>query len=139
MLTSACPGWVCYAEKTTPAAIPYISTTKSPQQVRCAVGFLMRSLELTAWDAGCQCRTALQILGSIVKDRLAPASGVAAKDVLLVGIMPCFDKKLEASRKVSQPLAPPTLHGVVVRLTGAVPLWPLAGLLPRGAGVGRCG
>jgi iron only hydrogenase large subunit-like protein len=33
MLVSACPGWVCYAEKTTPAAIPYMSTTKSPQQV----------------------------------------------------------------------------------------------------------
>ena len=33
MLTSACPGWICYAEKTTPASIPYLSTTKSPQQV----------------------------------------------------------------------------------------------------------
>ena len=33
LLTSACPGWVCYAEKTTPAALPYIATTKSPQQV----------------------------------------------------------------------------------------------------------
>lgn len=59
-----------------------------------------------------------------MKDRLAPASGVAAKDVLLVGIMPCFDKKLEASRKVSQPLAPPTLR-VVIRLTVLCPsgLW----------------
>eukprot|EP00884_Botryococcus_braunii_P022512 jgi/Botrbrau1/8945/Bobra.0148s0058.1 len=34
MLASACPGWVCYAEKTHGDYIlPYISTTKSPQAV----------------------------------------------------------------------------------------------------------
>jgi hypothetical protein len=32
MLASACPGWVCYAEKTHGDYIlPYISSTKSPQ------------------------------------------------------------------------------------------------------------
>ena len=32
MLASACPGWVCYAEKTHGTFIlPYISTAKSPQ------------------------------------------------------------------------------------------------------------
>lgn len=32
ILASACPGWVCYAEKTHGDAIlPYISTAKSPQ------------------------------------------------------------------------------------------------------------
>ncbi len=32
MLASACPGWVCYAEKTHGDYIlPYISFTKSPQ------------------------------------------------------------------------------------------------------------
>ena len=32
MLASACPGWVCYAEKTHGSYIlPYISTAKSPQ------------------------------------------------------------------------------------------------------------
>jgi iron only hydrogenase large subunit-like protein len=32
MLASACPGWVCYAEKTQgPAVLPHISHTKSPQ------------------------------------------------------------------------------------------------------------
>jgi hypothetical protein len=32
MLASACPGWVCYAEKTHgDYVLPYISTTKSPQ------------------------------------------------------------------------------------------------------------
>ena len=33
MLASACPGWVCYAEKTHSEMLPFISTTKSPQQI----------------------------------------------------------------------------------------------------------
>ena len=33
MLASACPGWVCYAEKTHAEMLPFISRTKSPQQV----------------------------------------------------------------------------------------------------------
>lgn len=33
MLASACPGWVCYAEKTHSEMLPFISRTKSPQQV----------------------------------------------------------------------------------------------------------
>ena len=34
MLASACPGWVCYAEKTHGSYIlPHISTAKSPQAV----------------------------------------------------------------------------------------------------------
>jgi hypothetical protein len=33
MLASACPGWVCYAEKTHGQLLPLVSATKSPQQV----------------------------------------------------------------------------------------------------------
>ena len=33
MLASACPGWICYAEKTHAEMLPFISQTKSPQQV----------------------------------------------------------------------------------------------------------
>ena len=34
VLTSACPGWVCYAEKTHgPHILSHISAVKSPQQV----------------------------------------------------------------------------------------------------------
>lgn len=33
MLASACPGWVCYAEKAHPEMLPFIAKTKSPQQV----------------------------------------------------------------------------------------------------------
>ncbi|KAG7401811.1 hypothetical protein PHYBOEH_010274 [Phytophthora boehmeriae] len=71
MLASSCPGWICYAEKSQPNAIPFIDTTKSPQQ----------------------------IAGSLVKRFVSGEHGVAPVDVYHIAIMPCFDKKLEASRK----------------------------------------
>lgn len=33
MLASSCPGWVCYAEKTHGEVLPFITATKSPQQM----------------------------------------------------------------------------------------------------------
>lgn len=33
MLASACPGWVCYVEKTHGQLLPFMSATKSPQQI----------------------------------------------------------------------------------------------------------
>ncbi|CAG8541998.1 15006_t:CDS:2 [Acaulospora colombiana] len=70
MLASSCPGWICYAEKTHGSVLPYISQTKSPQQ----------------------------IMGSIVKDYFAKKIGVTPNNIYHVGIMMCYDKKLEASR-----------------------------------------
>ncbi|XP_052761261.1 cytosolic Fe-S cluster assembly factor narfl-like [Mya arenaria] len=71
MLASACPGWICYAEKTHGSYIlPYISTVKSPQQ----------------------------IMGSLVKNYFAEKKGVSPDRIYHVTVMPCFDKKLEASR-----------------------------------------
>ncbi|KAJ8283985.1 hypothetical protein COCON_G00028350 [Conger conger] len=71
MLTSACPGWVCYAEKTHgDFIIPYLSTTRSPQQV----------------------------MGSLVKSYFADQHNLTPKQIYHVTVMPCFDKKLEASR-----------------------------------------
>lgn len=65
-------GWVCYAEKTHGNFIlPYISVTKSPQQ----------------------------IMGSLVKYHLAETMGVLPEQVYHVTVMPCYDKKLEASRE----------------------------------------
>ena len=62
---------VCYAEKTHGSYIlPYISTAKSPQQ----------------------------IIGSLVKDYLAQLLRVTPDLIYHVTVMPCFDKKLEASR-----------------------------------------
>jgi len=40
MLSSACPGWVCYAEKTHAEMIPFMSRIKSPQQI---MGTLVKS------------------------------------------------------------------------------------------------
>ena len=33
MLTSECPGWICYAEKRHPESLPYVSTVKSAQEI----------------------------------------------------------------------------------------------------------
>lgn len=76
MLASSCPGWVCYAEKTVPQALPYIATTKSPQQA-----------------------TAV-----ILKAIIAQQKGVTLDSMYHATIMPCADKKLEGARLVSSPL-----------------------------------
>lgn len=72
MLSSTCPGWVCYAEKTHGNLIlPNISTTRSAQQ----------------------------IMGMLVKQYLARQLMVSADRIYHVTVMPCYDKKLEASRE----------------------------------------
>ncbi|KAH0631761.1 hypothetical protein JD844_019527 [Phrynosoma platyrhinos] len=71
MLAAACPGWICYAEKTHGSfIIPYISTAKSPQQV----------------------------MGSLVKNHFAKLQNMTPDHIYHVTVMPCYDKKLEASR-----------------------------------------
>ncbi|RYF15089.1 MAG: hypothetical protein EOO77_13680, partial [Oxalobacteraceae bacterium] len=74
LLTSACPGWICYAEKQKSAVIPSISTVRSPQQMT----------------------------GVMLKDVLSRTKGVSRDEIYHVAIMPCFDKKLEASRQEFQ-------------------------------------
>ena len=70
VLASECPGWICYAEKSQADALPHISAVKSPQQ----------------------------IMGTLVKQHLAHSLGVSPARVYHVTLMPCYDKKLEASR-----------------------------------------
>ncbi|XP_044602747.1 cytosolic iron-sulfur assembly component 3 isoform X2 [Equus asinus] len=71
VLTSACPGWICYAEKTHGTLlIPHLSTARSPQQV----------------------------MGSLVKDFFAQQQRLTPDKIYHVTVMPCYDKKLEASR-----------------------------------------
>jgi iron only hydrogenase large subunit-like protein len=71
VLSSECPGWVCYAEKTQGAEIlPFISAIKSPQQ----------------------------IMGTIVKKFIAAHHRLTGADVYHVCVMPCYDKKLEGTR-----------------------------------------
>ena len=70
LLTSSCPGWVCYAEKVVGASVmPHMSLVKSPQQ----------------------------IMGTLLKYGYGAAHGTPPEAVYHVSVMPCFDKKLEAS------------------------------------------
>lgn len=72
ILTSACPGWICYAEKTHGNLIvPHLSSVKSPQQ----------------------------IAGSFVKARVSEFKNCSPGEIYHVTVMPCYDKKLEASRE----------------------------------------
>jgi iron only hydrogenase large subunit-like protein len=48
MLASACPGWICYAEKAHSEMLPFIARTKSPQQV---MGTLVKSWLGNRWRA----------------------------------------------------------------------------------------
>ncbi|SYW80735.1 related to NAR1 - similarity to human nuclear prelamin A recognition factor [Ustilago bromivora] len=83
MLASACPGWICYAEKTHGELLPCVSTTKSPQQVAGVIAkrFLPH-------------RLGLQTRPSSSTDD--PAS--SQPNIYHLTVMPCYDKKLEASR-----------------------------------------
>ncbi|PFH51486.1 hypothetical protein AMATHDRAFT_58875 [Amanita thiersii Skay4041] len=71
MLASSCPGWICYAEKAHPEILPFISRTKSPQQA----------------------------MGTLVKRWLGERWERKPNEIYHVTVMPCYDKKLEASRE----------------------------------------
>ncbi|KAK4340759.1 hypothetical protein RND71_039260 [Anisodus tanguticus] len=72
MISSSCPGWICYAEKTLGSYIlPYISSVKSPQQT----------------------------IGAVVKNYICQKLSVRPVDIYHVTVMPCYDKKLEAARE----------------------------------------
>ncbi|SCV73365.1 BQ2448_7291 [Microbotryum intermedium] len=71
ILSSACPGWICYAEKTHGELLPFVSNVKSPQAM----------------------------MGTLVKGgRVAKRLGLRPDEIYHVSVMPCYDKKLEASR-----------------------------------------
>ena len=71
ILSSACPGWICYAEKTHPHVLPHLSRLKSPQA----------------------------LTGTVLKTVLSQRLNILPDQIWHVAIMPCFDKKLEASRE----------------------------------------
>jgi len=70
ILASACPGWICYAEKTHPHVLPHLSALRSPQALS----------------------------GVLLKTVLSRRFNIPPSRIYHVAIMPCFDKKLEASR-----------------------------------------
>lgn len=71
ILTSACPGWICYAEKTHPHVLPHLSKLKSPQA----------------------------LTGTMLKSVLSMKYNIHPSQIWHLALMPCFDKKLEASRE----------------------------------------
>lgn len=71
ILASSCPGWVCYAEKTHPYVLPHLSKVKSPQAM----------------------------LGTMLKTSLSRRLNIPPERIWHLSVMPCFDKKLEASRE----------------------------------------
>lgn len=80
LLSSTCPGFVCYAEKSQgEILVPLLSQIKSPQQI---MGILVK-----------------QRLPSLIRsncgDQYKDATG---KRIYHITLMPCYDKKLEASR-----------------------------------------
>jgi NADH-quinone oxidoreductase subunit G/NADP-reducing hydrogenase subunit HndD len=70
IITSCSPGWVKFMEHFFPEFIPYMSSTKSPQQ----------------------------IVGSLTKTFWADRKGVDKKKIFNVSIMPCSAKKFERQR-----------------------------------------
>ena len=89
MLSSECPGWVCYAEKTQPNALPFISTTKSSQQLMGA--FIKRWGALSLGERGSLPTSAATHV--VASDTIPPA-----RSIYHVTVAPCYDKKLEATR-----------------------------------------
>ena len=71
VISASCPGWICYAEKTHHGILPYLSAIRSPQQL---MGALLKTMYTRRW-------------------------GVSPDRVWHLSVMPCFDKKLEASRE----------------------------------------
>lgn len=94
IFTSHCPGWVCYAEKTAPQVLPYLSTVKSAQQI---IGGIVKSLLL---GSNASTIDSLEsVSGEMLQLNSLDQLPRTASQVFVVSIQPCFDKKLEASRR----------------------------------------
>lgn len=70
ILTSCCPAWVRFIEMNYPDMIDIPSSCKSPQMM----------------------------MGAMVKTYYAEKTGIPAKDIVMVSVMPCTAKKAEADR-----------------------------------------
>lgn len=70
ILSSICPGWVLYAEKTHPYILPKMLDVKLAQQ----------------------------ITGCLVKNLMADDLKIDKLNIYHLSVMPCFDKKLESAR-----------------------------------------
>lgn len=92
LLTSACPGWICYAEKTQPGALPYVSKVKSPQQIMGTIVKDYFARKIARYDAD-------DANNGDDNDDDSGGGGSRYSSFYHVTVMPCYDKKLEASRE----------------------------------------
>jgi len=142
MLASACPGWVCYAEKTHgDHVLPYISTGEAGwgcvgRQGSLAVFWLPEGIRECNSSCCHRCSCALpclstcvhathpthltlaalhlpaithpnltpgkspqSVMGTLIKRRWCTSAGLQPDRVYHCAVMPCYDKKLEASRE----------------------------------------
>ena len=93
VLSSSCPGFVCYVEKTTPKSIPYLSSVKSSMAI---AGTLLKHGVLDIDKVAN--RSFDTDKGKKIPTYEKPMTH-RNDDIYHVAIMPCHDKKLEASRK----------------------------------------
>jgi NADP-reducing hydrogenase subunit HndD len=70
MMTSCCPAWVKFCEHYYPEFLPNLSTCKSPQQM----------------------------FGALLKTYYSQKTGIDAKDLFVVSVIPCTAKKFEITR-----------------------------------------
>lgn len=93
MLTSACPGWVRYAERVLGHPVtPHLCTAKSPQQV----------------------------MGSLVKDYFATQQNLPPEKIFHAIVAPCYDKKLEALQEGFSTASPGTRGTDCVLTSGEI-------------------
>lgn len=88
MLASACPGWVCYAEKAQHELLELVSRTKSPM--------LMAGVLAKRWSS-----TIESSEGQEERDLSCDNPSTSAsknRKTFHLSIMPCYDKKLESAR-----------------------------------------
>ena len=98
VLTSNCPGWVCYAEKSQPQSIPYLSTVKSSQQI---LGTVVKSILKSLQSPDINSGVTSEQLENVNGDGLLQSLQTSNLNIYVVSVQPCFDKKLEASRLVN--------------------------------------
>ena len=105
MLSSSCPGFVCYVEKSVSSVVPNLCTVKSPMAIAgtlykqtdaCKKANLLEQYGLQDMKLASSMDTDVDV----IKDSDSTNEhGLKTQQVYHVAIMPCHDKKLEAERK----------------------------------------
>lgn len=90
MLSSSCPGFICYVEKTVPEIIPNLCTSKSPMAIAGSI-FKHQLLDKI------QAQEQFDIPSHVIQQTKQISESVDS--IYHVAIMPCYDKALEANRK----------------------------------------